>query len=166
MTRVISSSLSRGSGGASMRSVRPPSRPGPGLLASGSSYSPRLPGRARPVVFAGFVPGYSCGAAPAWHRLPSCPGACTARVSRSSSHRPCWFTAGAPFGARGHKTVGELGTRGEMKMHVAHERALHDISLRALLAVAWTQAVGARDRVGQRVDSRGVKLVTSRPPPR
>src|SRR5712692_5918038 len=40
-----------------------------GLLASGSSYSPRLPGSS-PVASAGFVPGYSDGVAADSHRLP------------------------------------------------------------------------------------------------
>src|SRR5262245_19683100 len=40
-----------------------------GLLASGSSYSPRLPGSS-PVAVAGFVPGYSDGVAADSHRLP------------------------------------------------------------------------------------------------
>ena len=44
-----------------------------GLLALGSSYSPRLPSPYRPVALAGFVPEYSDGVAADSHRLPSCP---------------------------------------------------------------------------------------------
>jgi hypothetical protein len=44
-----------------------------GLLALGSSYSPRLPGPFRPVALAGFVPEYSDGVAADSHRLPYCP---------------------------------------------------------------------------------------------
>jgi hypothetical protein len=44
-----------------------------GLLALGSSYSPRLPSPFRPVALAGFVPEYSDGVAADSHRLPYCP---------------------------------------------------------------------------------------------
>ena len=44
-----------------------------GLLALGSSYSPRLPSRHWPVALAGFVPEYSDGVAADSHRLPYCP---------------------------------------------------------------------------------------------
>ena len=44
-----------------------------GLLALGSSYSPRLPSPYGPVALAGFVPEYSDGVAADSHRLPSCP---------------------------------------------------------------------------------------------
>src|SRR5256885_5012604 len=53
-----------------------PRRPGvlvrarAGLLALGSSYSPRLPGLAASGSLAGFVPDYSDGVAAALNRLP------------------------------------------------------------------------------------------------
>src|SRR5262245_5662924 len=139
MTRVISSSLERVCRSVD-RSGDPPSRPGPGLLASGSSYSPPFPAALGQWSSRVSSPATVAGQRRLGTGFPRVQALCTARVSRSSSHRLCWFTAAAPFGARGHETVSELGIRGEMKMHVAHERALHDISLRALLAVPWTQA--------------------------
>jgi len=43
-----------------------------GLLASGSTYSPRLPDLLEKIsgVFAGFVPGHSGGSVPDSHRIP------------------------------------------------------------------------------------------------
>src|SRR5206468_977102 len=153
MTRVISSSLERVS-----RSVRSLQRP----VISAWTRSPGsrivlTPRPSRPCPasgLAGFVPGYSCGAAPAWHRLPSCPGGAL-HASRSSSSAPS-------LGARGHEALGERGIRGEVKMHVAHERTPHDVSLRVFLTVAPAHTVGARDRVGGRVDPRVVELVAPR----
>lgn len=77
-----------------------------GLLAFGSSYSPRLPSTRVPVAVVGFVPDYSDGVAADSHRLPWGPR--TARAARMPRARPTLSrrsgavkaTAGRPITAR------------------------------------------------------------------
>src|SRR4029453_17923275 len=83
----------------------PPARTGQGvcarvgLLASGSSYSPRLPGSS-PVAPASFVPGYSDGVAADSHRLPWALLGTLARATGGQYQSPSPLSTGRRAGRR------------------------------------------------------------------